>query len=51
MSAHVAASTRLRIRTRLYTVAAKVNSHPTRCTPWSLTLRSKPTVFNQRKIS
>ena len=39
-SAHVAASTRLRIRTRLYTAAAKVKSQPTRCTPRSLTLRN-----------
>ena len=48
VSAHVAASTRLRIRTRLYTAAAKVNSQPTRYTPRSLTVRNNPTVFNQR---
>jgi len=51
VSAHVAASTRLRIRTRLYTAAAKVHSQPTRCTPRSLTLHNTPTVFNHPKIS
>ena len=51
VSAHVAASTRLRIRIRLYTAAAKVNSQPTRCTPRSVTVHNNPTVFNHPKIS
>lgn len=51
VAAHVAAFTRLRIRTRLYTAAAKVNSYSTRCTPRSFTLRNNPTVFNHPKTS
>jgi len=51
VSAHVAASTRLRIRTRLYAPAAKVNSQPTRYTPRSVTVRNNPTVFNHPMVS
>ncbi len=51
LEAHVVTSSRLRIRTRLYTAAAKVKSQPTRRTPRNLTLRSKPTVFSQPKTS
>ena len=42
---------RFRIRTRLYTVAAKVNIQPTRSTPLYRVLRISPTVFSQPKIS
>lgn len=39
------------MHTRLYTVAAKVNSQLTRRTPRSLTLRNNPTVCSQPMTS
>ena len=55
VSTYAARSTRLRIRTRLYTAAMtaamKVLSQLTRWTPWRLTFRSSPAVFNQPKSS
>ena len=48
--AHATAAS-VRIRTKLYTAAAKVNIHPTRATPRCRVLRSSPTVLIQPKIS
>src|SRR5665213_1671693 len=42
---------RLRIRTRLYAAAAKVNIHPTLSGPRNLVLRCKATVFIQPNTS
>jgi hypothetical protein len=41
----------VRIRTKLYTAAAKVNIQPTWATPRCRVFRSSPTVFIQPKIS